>query len=155
MLSASNGISCPDCFHGALGAPSRAQPVLIKPCVGGVVLQDGRGYGPYSKGYHLYSRGVYAPFGPSCERLGPSYDFTPGPHGGFMPHGPPQRTVAGVAVAASAAFYGALGMDDSTRNTLAAGGLLLAAVGLGFAIWKSEHASKPRRRRRRRYATSF
>lgn len=95
MLSASNGISCPDCFHGALGDPSRAPRV----------------------------------------------------------HGVKQRIV--MLPRPQAAFYGALGMSDSTRSTLAAGGLLLAAVGLGFAIWKSEHASKPRRRRRRRYATSF
>jgi hypothetical protein len=93
MLSASNGISCPNCFHGALGDPSRAQ----------------------------------------------------------RPHGPKLRVV----VRPQMALFGVLGMDDSTRSTLAAGGLLLAAVGLGFAIWKSEHTPKPRRRRRRRFATSF
>jgi hypothetical protein len=93
MLSASNGISCPNCFHGALGDQSRAP----------------------------------------------------------RPRGPKMRVV----VRPQAVLFGAMGMADGTRNTLAASGLLLAAVGLGFAIWKSEHASKPRRRRRRRYATSF
>lgn len=58
-------------------------------------VKDGRGYGPHGRGYYVYRKGavgpktdaqgnqyvghlepdVYAPFGPNCERLEPSFEW--------------------------------------------------------------------------------
>ena len=56
---------------------------------------------------------------------------------------PPQ-----VHVATQSALRGVLGLSDSTRSALAAGGFLLAALGLGAAIWSSQRASKRPQRKR-------
>jgi hypothetical protein len=45
-----------------------------QPCPGGTGIRDGRGYGPYGRGYYHCGPGPddYAPFGPHCERLPPT-----------------------------------------------------------------------------------
>ena len=47
------------------------------PCPGGMGIKDGRGYGPYGRGYYHRGPGPndYAPFGPNCERLPPSREW--------------------------------------------------------------------------------
>ena len=78
----------------------------------GVGLQDGRGYGPYGNGYwrvsHKHGGGSrqevghgWLPLGPRGERLGPEYDFQPGPDDSYLPHRPPQNVLRGPDTATS------------------------------------------------------
>jgi len=53
------------------------------PCPGGVGLRDGRGYGPFQRGYYHYQDGIYAPFGPNCERLRPMAEWDAAHQGQF------------------------------------------------------------------------
>jgi hypothetical protein len=51
----------------------------------GFGIQDGRGYGPYGTGYYIGPGRRPLPLGPQGQRLGPEYDFRPGPNGSFLP----------------------------------------------------------------------
>lgn len=47
----------------------------------GVGLKDGRGYGPYGRGYVHAGDGIYLPYGPMGEALPPECDFRRGSDG--------------------------------------------------------------------------
>jgi hypothetical protein len=54
-------------------------------------ISDGRGYGPYDKGYVRDDRGRHFPLGPDGHPLPLEYDFQPGPDGSYMPLRRPLR----------------------------------------------------------------
>jgi hypothetical protein len=77
----------------------------------GVGIKDGRGYGPYGAGYYAAGGGRFWPLGPRGERLGPDYDFRPGPNGTFLPRRlPPARSL--VAAPAALSGYIMMGADE-------------------------------------------
>lgn len=66
-------------------------------------ISDGRGYGPYGKGYWCTSNkaGIAnCPIGPSGEKLDSSYDWQPDPKTGFMPGLPPISVVPNAQIQA-------------------------------------------------------
>lgn len=119
-------------------------------------IRDGRGYGPYGMGYYS-SGGCFPqplPYGPAGEKLGPEYDYTPGPNGSFLPPGAPRKVLAGHLGHTTLGPRGRhrqLGLTEGQRTGVVVGGLLLAAAGLAYAF----RPRPARRRQRRRYARRY
>jgi len=59
----------------------------------GMGISDGRGWGPYGKGYVLVGE-IPHPLGPGGEILSLDFDFTPGPSG-YIPIQRPRKTLPG------------------------------------------------------------
>lgn len=97
------------------------------PLTPGMGLRDGRGYGPYGMGYYHAGGGRYWPYGPHGERLGPDYDFRPGPNGGFLPvkRWPLKRAPSERFVRPQLSDYVTMGADE-------------AAVDMTEAEWRRE-----------------
>ena len=58
---------------------------MIRPY--GPGTKDGRGFGPYDKGYW----NTHSPYGPNGEKLGPEYDYQVNQDGHYLPPGQPLK----------------------------------------------------------------
>jgi len=81
-VSASGGTGFPG-FWDVLSAGYSIEP--------GIGIKDGRGYGPYGRGYYRDAYGRSFPIGPDSRPLPPEYDFQPNSSGSYMPPCRPLR----------------------------------------------------------------